>query len=175
VREAAVLADDLGDVLLTYACNRLVENRVAADRVVSHADAWLRDEGGDAEPALGAGLWRRLAAARASRDVVDEGILGSLLDALGLADTLASGPGAALRDGMDALAGGSAPDAAATSAAAVRSAGEALDLVRRIGLHLQEWESLHEILEATRSLLDQQDAIRRNLRGPAAPGAPEGR
>jgi hypothetical protein len=163
-REASDLADSLGDVLLTYALNRLVENRVGADRLVAVTDDWLREDGGQGA-ALKPALWRRLAAAHDSREIDDSGILGSLLDALGLSDRLATGPSATLRERLEALSSGTAQDPKAAAGAAVRAADEALALVREIDLHLQEWETLHEILEATRSLLEQQESILRGLRG----------
>lgn len=165
-REAAGLADSLGDVLLTYSLNRLVENRVASDRVVSLMDDWLREDREDAGAAFQPGLWRRLSKARGSREIDDGGILGSLLDALGLSDRLAAGPAAVLRDRLEALSAGSAPDPSAAAGEAAVAAEEALALAREIGLHLQEWETMHEILEATRSIMEQQDLIRRGLRGP---------
>ena len=162
-REASAAEAAFGEVLLTYCLNRLVEPRVAADRVVSITDDWLRADSESPEVPYKPALWRRLAAARESREVDDDGIVGSLLRALGLTDRLAEGPAAVLRDRLDALAGGSAPDPAAAAAEAVKAADEALALLREIGLQLQEWETLHEILEQTRSIVDQQEAILRGL------------
>ena len=170
-RESAALADTLGEVLLTYALNRLVENGVASERVVGITDAWLRDDDGPAMPVFKPALWRRLAAAHSSREIDDAGILGSLLTAAGLADRLGAGPATVLRDRVDALAAGTAPPAAAEEA--VQAADEALALVREIALHLRQWETLHEILEAARSLLEQQRQVGEGLRG--APPAPEGK
>jgi hypothetical protein len=176
VREASALTASLGDVLLTYCLNRLVENRVASDRIVSLTDDWLREDAGDPDVPYKPALWRRLSSAAASRDIEDNGILGSLLTALGLADRLAEGPAEVLRARLDALAGATAPDTRAAAGEASRAADEALALVKEIGLHLQEWESMHEILEATRSIMDQQDAIRRSLQGSGAGGEqPKGR
>ncbi len=173
-REAEGLADSLGDVLLTYALNRLVENRVGADRIVSLTDEWLREDADPAGPALKPALWRRLAAAHASRQIDDTGILGSLLEGLGLSDRLAAGPATVLRERLDALAAGAAPDPRAAAAEAVKAADESIALIREIRSHLQEWETLHEILEAARSLLEQQENILRDLRGPGD-RAPKGK
>jgi hypothetical protein len=175
VREASGLADSLGDALLTYCLNRLVENRVASDRVVSLMDEWLREDREAPDVPFKPAFWRRLASARATGDVDDNGILGSLLASLGLADRIAAGPGANLRDGLDALSGGTAPDPRAAAAAAVRAAEEALALVKEIGLHLQEWETMHDILEQTRSIMDQQESISRSLKGAGGKEKPKGR
>ena len=81
----------------------------------------------------------------------------------------------------DLLAAGSASDPRAAAAESLKAAEDALAVVREIRLHLQDWESMHEILEATRSIMDQQDAIRRGLQGPGGAGvdgnrdAPKGR
>jgi hypothetical protein len=175
VRESAGLADSLGEVLLTYCLNRLVENRVASDRVVSAADDWLREDRTALDVPYKPALWRRLAAAHVSGEVDDNGILGSLLSALGLSDRLSTGPATALRDRIETVAGGAAPDPRAEAAAAVKSADEALALVKEIGLHLQEWESMHEILEQTRSIMDQQESISRGLKGAVEKAQPKGR
>ncbi len=179
LREASALENSFGDVLLTYCMNRIVENRVASDRIVSLTDDWLRADRGSTDVPWKPELWRLLAGAQASREVEDDGILGSLLRALGLSDRLAAGPAAVLRERLDALAGGSAEDPRAAAGEAARAAEEALALVKEIGLHLQEWETMHEILEATRSIVEQQDAIRRGLQGAPGPGvrddAPKGR
>jgi hypothetical protein len=165
VREAAAMADGLGDVLLTYGLNRLVENRVATERLVAAMDDWLRRDTGNPAVVFKPGLWRRLSAAHASREIDDGGILGSLLQALGLVDRLSTGPATTLRESMDALAGGRAEDPAGAAAEAVLAADEALALVKEIGLHLREWETMHEILETVRAIQDQQDGITRGLRG----------
>ena len=172
VRESAALADALGDVLLTYGLNRLVENRVATERLVSVMDDWLREDREDPSVVFKPGLWRRLAAAHESREIDDRGILGSLLQATGLSDRLSTGPATALRTAMESLSGSTAADAdpAAAAAAAVKSADEALVLVKEIGLHLQQWETMHEILEAVRAIQDQQEGITRGLRGGSPPG-----
>ncbi len=175
VREAAGLADSLGDALLTYCLNRLVENRVASDRVVSVMDEWLREDREVPDVPFKPALWRRLAAARASGDVDDNGILGSLLESLGLADRLSAGPATNLRDGLDALSGGTAADPRAAAAAAVKAAEEALAIVKEIGLHLQEWETMHDILEQTRAIMDQQESISRSLKGAGGKEKPKGR
>lgn len=175
VRESAGLADSLGDVLLTYCLNRLVENRVASDRVVAAMDDWLREDTGAPEVPFKPALWRRLDGARASGEVEDNGILGSLLSALGLSDRLAAGPALALRDRLDAVVGGASPDARVDADAALEAADRALALVKEIGLHLQEWETMHEILEQTRSIMDQQESISRGLKGSVEKAAPKGR
>jgi len=165
VRESAALADALGEVVLDYALNRLVQDRVATERLVAVLDEWLREDRGDPAVVFKPGLWRRLAAARASREVDDGGILASLLEALGLSDRLSAGPAADLRERMEALAAGRDPDPPAAAAGAVRAADEALALVEEIGYHLQQWETMHEILEAVRSLEQQQESIHRGLGG----------
>jgi hypothetical protein len=174
VRESAGLADSLGDVLLTYCWNRLLDNRVAADRVVALSDEWLREDHDDPQVVFKPALWRRLAGAHASRDIDDTGILGSLLGGVGLSDRLATGPSPALRDRLESLSSARAENPAEAAAAAVKAADDALALVREIGLCLQDWETLHEILEATRSIMDQQGIIRDRLKGAATP-APQGR
>ncbi len=174
VREAAALADGLGEVLLTYGLNRLVENRVATERLVAAMDDWLRQDREEPAVVFKPGLWRRLSAAHASREIDDDGILGSLLSALGLSDRLSTGPATALREAMEGLASGAAADPAERAAAAVKAADEALVLVEEIGLHLQEWETMHEILEAVRSIQDHQGGITEDLRR-ASGKPPEGR
>lgn len=101
-------------------------------------------------------------------------LLGSLLSALGLSDRLSTGPATALREAMEGLASGAAADPAERAAAAVKAADEALVLVEEIGLHLQEWETMHEILEAVRSIQDHQGGITEDLRR-ASGKPPEGR
>jgi hypothetical protein len=161
-REAATVTDALGEVTCTYAWNRLLEDRVAADRVASFVDEFLRTDP-EPEPVFKPALWRALAAAGAGGD---GGILGALLDAMGLADRLASGPATDLRARLHALATGESADPRADAAGAVRAADEALALVQRLEMRLKDWETMHEVLEAVRSLIDHQDSILRDLRKP---------
>lgn len=168
VRESAALADALGEVVLDYALQRLVQDRVATERLVSLLDGWLREDRGDPGVVFKPELWRRLAAARKSREVDDGGILSSLLDALGLSDGLSAGPATTLRARMEALVSGRDPDPAAAASEAVAAADEALALVKEIAYHLQQWETMHEILEAVRSLEQQQESIHRGLGGGTA-------
>ena len=111
-------------MLLTYGLNRLVENRVATERLVSVMDDWLREDREDPSVVFKPGLWRRLAAAHESREIDDRGILGSLLQATGLSDRLSTGPATALRTAMESLSGSTAAhaDPAAPAAAAGKSA-----------------------------------------------------
>jgi hypothetical protein len=163
-RESASLLESFGGVMTTYVWNRLLENKVATERTVAIMDAWMR-ENEAADTVFPTDLWRRLSQAHASREIDDGSILGALLEALGLTDRLHEGPTPALRDHLVALSSGTVDNGRSAAEDAVKRADEAIALVREIGLRLQQWETLHEILEAVRSLEDLQGTIADDLQG----------
>ncbi len=173
-RDSAALLDSLGEVVTTYVWNRLLDNKVAAERAAALIDEWLRSDDGDPAVVFKPDLWRRLARARATREIDDPNILGALLEALGIADRLATGPATTLRESLTTLAApaGETPPADAARAA-VAAAEEALTLLRDLEVRLQDWESMHEILEKARAIRDLQRAIRERLEGTGGP--PRGR
>jgi hypothetical protein len=173
VRESTALLDSLGEVLGTYVWNRLLDNRVASERTVSLMDDWLRQD----VPPEGAAvfrpeLWRLLSRAHASGAIEDRQILGALLESLGLADRLAAEESRKLHASLDTLGDGEGDDG--KKAADAVAAGDAcLTLLKELELRLQDWESMHEILEKARSIRDLQRAIREKLEG--AGETPRGR